>query len=265
MSVNKWPSLSEVIQKIINHSSSKQLGKNKEGNMLSPVEVFTALKPSHILIKPMPLRKFRNIEAMNEEGMKDLVSITKLQEALTQRHKDAAQSKAIRGTHAKQLHNTKTNVLPVNIVVGDHVMVRAHASRTHKLQTKSRGLMIVKEAKSSLMFVVEDVVSGELHTIHAQRMMLYPVTQRGSHASEELRQKAVHYNATCHLIDEIIGVGKRKEGYELRIRWVGFHGDDHMAWKPLKNNRYDVSGILEDFLHTPGDRNLKKKIIDIYF
>lgn len=35
----QWSSLIEIIQKIINHSPSARLGKDKEGSFLSPMEV----------------------------------------------------------------------------------------------------------------------------------------------------------------------------------------------------------------------------------
>lgn len=75
-------------------------------------------------------------------------------------------------------------------------MTRAHVRKEHMLQTKWLAPMGVKEAKPSLVFVVEDSVNAELTTVHGQRMAPYPVTKRNSNASGELREQAMHYEAT---------------------------------------------------------------------
>lgn len=73
-----------------------------------------------------------------------------------------------------------------------------------------------KEAKALLVSVIEDDVSGELLNAHGERITLHPETQRGCRALEELRQQTILYDATFHLIDEVIGLRKRNEGCELR-------------------------------------------------
>lgn len=47
----------------------------------------------------------------------------------------------------------------MNISVVEYVIVPSHAKRVHKLQSKSRGLMLVKDAKSDLVFTVGDLVN----------------------------------------------------------------------------------------------------------
>lgn len=80
ISVIQWQSLFEIVQEITNHSPSKQLGKNREGEMLSLMKLFTGLKPAHVLIKLKLLRKFRNLEALTEDGMKKLSDVAALDE-----------------------------------------------------------------------------------------------------------------------------------------------------------------------------------------
>lgn len=136
---------------------SKRLGKSKEGQMLSLMEMFTELKLAHVLFKPMSFLKFRNLEALKEKCMKEFANVTASHETLHEMHKDVLHAKATRPASAQQLHNTKTNVSPVNTIVGDYVMVHTLAGKEHKPQAKWRGPMRVKKAGSSLVHIVENL------------------------------------------------------------------------------------------------------------
>lgn len=143
-------------------------------------------------------------------------------------------------------------------------MVRSHARKEPKLQTKRRCPMRVK-AKLSLMFIVSDLINAQQLTVQAQIMVPYPVIRRSNSASEGLCQQVEHFDTTYHLVDEIKGVRKRKGSYEVTVKWLGFDDDEDMTWDPIDNIRDDLPGILEDFLYTPKERNLKRKTIDLYF
>lgn len=58
--------------------------------------------------------------------------------------------------------------------------------------------MSAKEAKSSTVLVVKNLVDAELITVHAQRMVLYPPKRHNMYLSREVRQQAIHYDAGCH-------------------------------------------------------------------
>lgn len=72
--------------------------------------------------------------------------------------------------------------MPVNIDVGDYVMVLVSAKRNHKLQSKMRGLMRVVKAKNDLVFVVGDLSNVRTSLSHPQRIVSYPVPDRASQA-----------------------------------------------------------------------------------
>lgn len=78
--------------------------------------------------------------------------------------------------------------------------------------------MTVKEARSSLVFVIENLVNEELITVRAQRMVPYSATKRNSNASEQLRVQAIHYESTYHLVDKIIRIRKHKGRSEIDIK-----------------------------------------------
>lgn len=45
---------------------------------------------------------------------------------------------------------------------------------------------------------------------------------------------------------------------------MGFDEADNETWEPLASVMEDESGTLEDFLQSPGDRNMKREILDLY-
>lgn len=61
LSVGQWPTIVECIQRIINQSPMEHLGKDDDGKMLCPMKVFTGLNPSTLLVRPSPLRRFRDL------------------------------------------------------------------------------------------------------------------------------------------------------------------------------------------------------------
>lgn len=165
---------------------------------------------------------------------------------------------------ARQKHNAKTKVLPLNINIGDFVMVRVNAKRGHKLQTKWKGPMQVTETKSHLLFVVEDINRQYKMIAHAQRLIPYPVTSKQIQASKELQQQAIYYETMTHIVKEIRGVRERDGEYEVLVEWLGCERSDD-TWEPVQVMVEDVPGLVQDYLYTAGERNIKKKILDLYF
>lgn len=143
-------------------------------------------------------------------------------------------------------------------------MIQVPAKRGHKLQTKWSGPMQVVENKSNLVYIVEDVNNSQRTTVHAQHIVPYPVTMQGEQASKELKHQAANYDEAFHSVDGIEEVRNRRGDYELLFLWLGFEEDDK-TWEPLNTMMQDVPGVVEDYLYSAGDRNLERKIIDLYF
>lgn len=264
MPVTQWPSLVGAVQKVINHSPIKRLGRNRAGNMRCPMEVFTGLTPSPLLVRPMPLKTYRTVRVLDNERVRSIIDIGKLHESLEEMHKDVSKGNTQVRTRAQQIHNARTKVLPLNIYVGDFVMVRVSTKRGHKLETKWKGPMRVVETKSSLLFVVEDINSSHRITAHAQRLVPYPITPTTEQTSKELKQQATYYDMMTQIVDRIKGVRKRKGKYELLVAWMGYEEGDN-TWEPIETMLEDIPGVVEDYMYTAGDRNLKREIIDLYF
>lgn len=124
------------------------------------MEVFICLKAEPLLVRSSPLRMYRNAHGTDEARIATISDIEALHNALENVYKEVSKRNRMNRTRAQKWQNAKTNVLPLNITVGDYVMIRTHAKREHKLQFRWRGPMLVKDAKSSLVFIVQDLVNA---------------------------------------------------------------------------------------------------------
>lgn len=124
----------------------------------------------------------------------------------------------IRRQLARRLHDAKTNKLPLNINVGDYVLVLAHAKRSQELGAKWHGPMHVQKTKSNLLFSVQDIVNKKHLTIHAQSITPYPVSERQLETCEGMKAQDVPFGSTKHLLEDITGRRKSIGEYELRIK-----------------------------------------------
>lgn len=170
----------------------------------------------------MPLHKYRDLAPQSHVRIDAITEVTRLHVALNEVHKTVSAGNTRRRTQAQKIHNARTNVTPITLHIDDYVMVRTDVQRKHKVQSIWRGPMRVIESKSDLVFKVEDIINAEQHTVHAQRIVSYPVTQQGAEASNELLEQAAHFDKKYHLVDSIAGVQKRSGTYEVRIRWAGY-------------------------------------------
>lgn len=150
------------------------------------IEAFTRLQASPLLVRPTPLRTYKDPNSLNEARLNVILNIDAIHGVLEKFHKEVKSNNKMERTRVQRRQNAKKNIQPVNITIGDYVMARTHVKREHKLQCKWGGPWLVKEAKSNLVFVMEDLLSAKQQTLHAQRIMLYPVTRGLLTAFEEL-------------------------------------------------------------------------------
>lgn len=106
-------------------------------------------------------------------------------------------------------------------------MLRVCFRREHKLQSKWRSPMRVKEAKSSLVFVVKHSVKCGFITVHAQRMIPYSAKEAEGRTLEQPNKQATRYDAGYYLVDKIPEFTEKNGGYDLRIKWM-ILGDKRM-------------------------------------
>lgn len=183
------------------------------------MEVEISLKPPSFSGRPAPLRKYRDLEAVNAEQQRQISTIGNKIAALEQIYKEVSVRDHTRQTQAQKTHNVKTNVPLINVYIGSYVMIRTHSKPHYKLQSLWRDPMKIVKSKWNLLFVIEDVGKQRRQVFHAQPMIPYSVAHLGEHASKELREQAAHYDTTYHLVDSIRGVRKRKREFEMLLTW----------------------------------------------
>lgn len=61
------PSIIEAVKIIINHSSSRKLGRHSTGSLRCSTEVLRGLTPSPLILRLMPMKTYRTLQALNEE------------------------------------------------------------------------------------------------------------------------------------------------------------------------------------------------------
>lgn len=85
------------------------LGKSKEGGMRCTMEFFLALEPSTLLILPVPLKRCRDINAVSEDLVREVINIGLLHEVLDQMHKKWPKITAC-NVHAPRRYITKIRI-----------------------------------------------------------------------------------------------------------------------------------------------------------
>lgn len=91
-----WPFIIDAIQSVMNQSPVKRLGENKEGIPPCRTEVFTGLKQSALLIRPMQLLKCRELNAVNEARVWEILNIESVHESLEEMNWEVAEGNELR-------------------------------------------------------------------------------------------------------------------------------------------------------------------------
>lgn len=53
--------------------------------------------------------------------------------------------------------------------------------------------------------------------------------------------------------------------HRAQIRWAVLNKDRDHTWEPLDQVKDEISGVLEEFVHTAEDQNLKREALDLCF
>lgn len=156
-------------------------------------------------------------------------------------------------------------MLPHIFGIGDHVLVRLHAKRQHKLEPiKSRSMRIITSISTHVICGGRTYAGktgscscSKNDSVHCEWQMQGPSTP--------INGQAAYLKSTYHLVNQITGVKKSEYGNCVRIRLSGFDEIDDQTWEPLGWSKEDVSRPLGDYLRTAVERNLKPEILDLYF
>lgn len=120
-------------------------------------------------------------------------------------------------------------------------------------------------SKSSFVFEVASIVDGSKVAVHAQVMTPHQASLPGKNALSESEQQTQHCDIKYNLIYSTCGKRKMRRKCEVSTEWLGLHENDDKTWEPLSKVKQDLSGVLEDFLRSVSERNLKREMLNIYF
>jgi hypothetical protein len=130
MYADEWPEVVNMVQSVLNNSSSTRLNKR------TSMQVFTG----HAETTPLALMLKDNVPVnapLDFIKAQKLMDVVKLSEAMTEIHAQVAEKATRDRKAAIQKHNDKTHVRSPNFQVGDYVLLAEHRmSGTSKLQIK---------------------------------------------------------------------------------------------------------------------------------
>lgn len=66
------------------------------------------------------------------------------------------------------------------------------------------------------------------------------------------------------IVERIRGVRKNMSESEVLIKRSGFERSED-SWESVKTMVEDIRGIIENYIDTTGERNLKRERLDFYF
>ena len=108
-----------------------------------------------------------------------------------------------------------------NFGVGDFVLytVVAPAGRD-KLQARKLGPARIVEVRSEWVYLVENLITGEVKEMHAQRLEFYH--DASLNVTKELREH-LKYNMRAYEIDKLLDARINDQGHcEVLVKWAGF-------------------------------------------
>lgn len=184
----------------------------------------------------MPFRKYRDLGSLNSARIEVIMNVPSHPNSLIEVHKDVAARNTSRRTHAQDVHNPRTNVMPLTI----NKKTMWWYARTPKMITNSnpydavqRSPMCVIETKSDLVFIVDDLTNRKRNTMDAQRVVTYSVTKNKTRVSDEFVEQVTHFDKKYQLVEEVTGVRNPKE----RMKWT-LDGLDMNKRMEIHGNQY---------------------------
>lgn len=98
----------------------------------------------------MLFKSLEEIAAIDDARTQEVANTATLHDVLGNVDKDGVQSSLKLRTGPQRIHEARTNVALLCVTVEDYMMIRADERKEHKLQTKWRGAMLMRNAKSPL-------------------------------------------------------------------------------------------------------------------
>ena len=186
-----------------------------------------------------------------------VINLRKTQEALQSMHKDVfSRCNAERKRHI-DAHNRKTNVPPVNLTVGDFVLVRRSVMKGHKLKIMWMGPRRIVRVVSPLVYDVENILNATRETVHSKRLLLYRADMDGVEIDQRLLRAAEHSESSYQDVHSLRDIRSKNGNISIQVEWEGLPDEFDLTWEPLQRVHEDIPTMLREFLNTPGSSTLK--------
>lgn len=85
-----------MIQRVVNKSPLERFEWNTEGKLRRPMEVFSGLKPQSLIIRPLPMKVYRDLKAIGTESCRNIKQIMEVHQALNRIHNEVSESSPVR-------------------------------------------------------------------------------------------------------------------------------------------------------------------------
>lgn len=241
MDEKHWPLLLRLVQSILNDLKHPSLGN-------VALTAFSGLPGDNLLRTIIDPDSANQASSLDFIRAQKIMKIEALSKALDSMHKEVAISRARRPENAVKVHNAKTHVQKINFEVGDFVLVAQREKKDgHKLRVKWRGPYRVLKAESEFVFTVENLITHDAQSVHANRLKLY------ADSSLEMTETSLdpsayinpHFNTVEKLLD--LHFNEDLSRYEIETQWRGFEYEDP-TWEPLTILKEDIPKMLNVFL-----------------
>ena len=210
------------------------------------------------LLQAFPPVDSSEVSSLDEARARQLINIDELAASLDDMHRDTSTLQSRSRQRAIELHNRRTGVTAAKFERVDFVLVRRAVPGKHKLSFQWVGPRRIVEVKSEWVFVVENLLTAAKHTVHARRLILYRADMDGQPVTPELLSAAQASEATVEIAHALHGIREVRGDLQILVEWEGLPDDVDQTWEPLAQIFEDLPGLLEDFLHSGGDRKLKR-------
>ena len=116
--------------------------------------------------------------------------------------------------------------------------------------------MRIIDVVNDWIYVVEGLITRDRREVHASRLKLY--CDACLNIDQELFDQIAHDSAGYE-VESFIGLRKRNDTWEVRVRWRGFTSGDE-TWEPLSNLLQDVPVLIKRWLRSCSLSNAAKAV-----
>lgn len=125
------------------------------------------MKPTPLLIRPIPIAKFCIKEALDRKMVMALIDVKRLHAVLDNTYNEVTNRNHAKRKHTQLLHNARTSLQLINSIIGDYIMVRAAKKGLHKVAIGLQEPMRIIETKSKVVFDLESMYGMQQRTANA--------------------------------------------------------------------------------------------------